>query len=171
MTICYSRMENKIIETTMDYIGFLGPVLLFFNALFFLKNQYKYRNFFLISFFLNIGLNKVLKLIIREPRPSNYIFFHNYELYKNEEMFGMPSGHAQVVFFSTIYLFLVKSNVYVLIISLFVCALTLYQRFKYRRHTVSQLFYGSITGSLFAGVAYYLANRSIHFTKNNNLGL
>ena len=68
----------------------------------------------------------MLKEIIREPRPNDQRFM----LFENkEDVYGMPSGHAQSIFYSTTFLYLTTASYYLLIISLFVCALTIYQRY------------------------------------------
>jgi membrane-associated phospholipid phosphatase len=94
--------------------------------------------------------------MFREPRPENPIEFASFESYKNEERFGMPSGHAQSVFFSIVYLYSLHKSIYVLLSTLFVGFITLYQRWKYRRHTIQQLLAGSVVGSIFAWCIYSL---------------
>ena len=71
--------------------------------------------------------------------------------------YGFPSGHAQSVFYATSYLFAFDSiglgmfGVWrdsFLVLAVLVCLLTLVQRFKYRRHSISQLFAGSMLGCI-----------------------
>jgi membrane-associated phospholipid phosphatase len=61
----------------------------------------------------------------------------------------MPSGHAQNAIFQSLILCHQLNNIYSYIFSLIVCIITFYQRYKYRRHTLSQLFFGGLTGLLF----------------------
>jgi membrane-associated phospholipid phosphatase len=92
--------------------------------------------------------------MFREPRPENPLEFTSFESYKNEERYGMPSGHAQSVFFSIVYLYNIHHSIYLLLSTMFVGFITLYQRWKYRRHTIQQLIVGSAVGSIFAWSIY-----------------
>ena len=154
-TIEYDNINSFI--TFFDTVGFYAPLLLFFIVCYHLLNQRKYLLLYILCFFANTSLNKTLKLIFREPRPDNPVFFSKVENYKNEEQFGMPSGHAQSVFFSLVYLYCIKpSSVYLLLFVGFVSLITLYQRWKYRRHTLAQLIIGSLVGGLFARCVYVI---------------
>jgi membrane-associated phospholipid phosphatase len=140
----------------LDNIGYYGPIILFFIVCYFLWKRPKYLQLYIICFFLNTFINKCLKLIFREPRPDNPIEFAKFENYKNEELYGMPSGHAQSAFFSIVYLYNLQESVSVLLATLFIGCVTLYQRWKYRRHTAKQLIVGSSIGALFAWTIYSL---------------
>ena len=76
----------------------------------------------------------------------------------------MPSGHAQSVYFSTIYLFLVlfkhkwSITVYFFLI---ICLITFYQRVKYEFHTVNQVFAGGFVGMIFAYLVYSFASNQM----------
>ena len=148
-------MENTV-EYTFDNVGYYGPIILFFVAIYFLWNRPKYLQLYMICFLINTLLNKSLKLMFREPRPDNPIVFADFENYKNEERYGMPSGHAQSVFYSIVYLYSIHHSISVLLSTLFIGFTTLYQRWKYRRHTVKQLIVGSAVGSIFAWAVYSL---------------
>ena len=71
----------------------------------------------------------------------------------------MPSGHAQSSMFSLTYLYLVKQSPSWLLIELFIAILTLYQRWNYRRHTIQQLFVGSVVGIVFAYISFVISKR------------
>tara|TARA_B100000035_G_scaffold307767_2_gene311508 strand:- start:631 stop:1137 length:507 start_codon:yes stop_codon:yes gene_type:complete len=128
-----------------DLLGFFGPVIVLFINIYFLWNQKLYLYSYIILSFFNTFINKALKIIIQEPRPDKSTSFIG-EKYDNTENFGMPSGHAQTIFFSLTYLYMVKQNMYVLLISFFLACLTLFQRDKYKNHSKIQLFVGSIVG-------------------------
>jgi len=136
--------------TVLDFIGFNGPLIMCGLAV---VIMYKKPTVLLTYFlFLGIGLlsSKILKQFIKEPRPDGPLHYFKNEsyLYTNEENYGMPSTHATLVAFSLsyFYLSLIKSATIPFIISVAVYALTLYQRWKYRRHTILQLFAGTILG-------------------------
>ena len=146
-----------------DHIGFYGPFILIGINIFSLWKRmpylYSYINFLIINKFIN----KILKLSFREPRPNNQIHYNDYfDKYVGEQIYGMPSGHAQSIFYSISFLYLATKSPIVLIISLFIAALTLYQRWKYRNHTFAQLIIGSIVGILFGSSVYYYTNKYLH---------
>ena len=75
------------------------------------------------------------------------------------DQYGMPSGHAQSVFFSTSFLFFALKNKYVSLVYLIVSLNSMYQRVKYKNHTVSQVVCGAIIGSI-CGYLFYLSAMS-----------
>uniref|UniRef100_A0A6C0I3G7 Uncharacterized protein n=1 Tax=viral metagenome TaxID=1070528 RepID=A0A6C0I3G7_9ZZZZ len=92
---------------------------------------------FLGGFIINILFNQVLKQWIKQERPIPI-----------KDSYGMPSLHAQSVSFATVYLYCVTgSNFYLLLEGAF-SLITLYQRWKTRKHTPEQLAVGSVIGSI-----------------------
>jgi len=142
-------MDN--IQYSIDVIGFHGPIIAATITIVFLLYQKPFLYAFILFSILNYVINGLLKSSIREPRPSGSIPIHDLDKEDGDKKsFGMPSGHAQLIFFSTTFLYLVKKNTYLLIFELFLCALTLHQRWKYRKHSVQQLLVGSVIGISFA---------------------
>ena len=94
----------NIIEL-FDSIGYTGPILILLINIytFFYRKPYLYA--YLISIFVNSFVNSTLKNIYRIPRQDNQIPFSKYENFDGVNAYGMPSGHAQSVGFSTIFLF------------------------------------------------------------------
>lgn len=144
-----------------DGIGFYGPIIVIIIICMALYRQQKYMWIYIICIFVNNYINRVLKLMILERRPDNPIPFSKYENYKHAEMYGMPSGHASAIGFSILYLLLVKGYSGWAIACMFIGVLTMYQRWKYRRHTAEQVIIGVITGSIFGWIVYTLATRWI----------
>jgi membrane-associated phospholipid phosphatase len=142
----------------IEKLGFIGPIILFFIGTYNLWNQQKYLFSYLVFFIGNTILNKILKTIIKQKRPNDGVKIMNEE-YSGVEIYGMPSGHAQSSFFSLSFLYFVKGSPTWLIIELFIATLTIYQRWKYRQHTLEQLFTGSVVGVGFAYFAYYLTKQ------------
>jgi membrane-associated phospholipid phosphatase len=143
----------NIFENSFDYIGHNGPIITFVITCFYLIviNKHLYLIVFLGGFWFNLIMNDVSKSVIREPRPTGQIPYYIKEDFKGSQIYGMPSGHAQICFYNLGFLNFVKSTTYkftniTLLISLIVSLTTLYQRFKYRRHTIQQLFVGSLFG-------------------------
>ena len=151
--------------------GGYSPIILILLSWYLLwehKNLFFYYN---VGLLVNSILNIVLKGLIKEPRPlfdskklklmtthAKEYFFQNGIPF---DIYGMPSGHAQMAFFTTtfIYLSLKHTNLLYLylIFSLFIC----YQRVKTQYHSISQVFVGAIVGSGFAFIVYQLAREKI----------
>lgn len=139
-----------------DYIGHYGPIITFMITFYYLLDKRIYLLIFIIGSITNMGLNEVLKLAIREPRPNGQIHFLDSNQLTGPHLYGMPSAHTQTCFFSLVYLYLVRGYPFILLLSLFISALTFYQRWKYNRHTIKQLLIGCLIGSLYAWILIYL---------------
>ena len=172
-------MQNSVIDI-IYYVGFNGPIINFVIVLLYLIYCQKYILFLVFcgGFLINYIINGILKEIIREPRPidnpyklnalnalnapnalnalnysfitSNFASIMNNEMYDGSQNYGMPSGHAQLCFYSIAFLFAIipKRHYWVLIVLIIIGILTLIQRWKFRRHTIKQLFAGSLVGTL-----------------------
>jgi membrane-associated phospholipid phosphatase len=150
-------------EKIIDRIGFHGDKINFIIGFISLLKQPKYLSGYLVFTGMNYILNGVLKTTFKEARPSGRILLYEGEdeLYKNASMYGMPSGHGQSVFFALTYVYLVKHSLYTFILELSIALLTCYQRWKYRRHTISQIMVGSLIGILFGGLSFSLTKKYI----------
>ena len=151
-------MEHNV----LDYIGFFGPLFTFFISIYKLFNRHFYLFGYLCFVFLNTLSNHFLKTWIKQPRPEGGRNLIENEPYTGTNRYGMPSSHAQSVLFSTTFLWLVDKNPNWLIIEGFICALTLYQRWKFRRHSIEQLFVGSLAGISMAIFGVFMTERYIH---------
>lgn len=157
--------------TLLHELGRYGPTILLFMSFYLL---WKFQNllfYFTIGFFCNIILNLILKGIFQLPRPTfdnnNFYLIKTYAkpfFFQDGipfNLFGMPSGHAQMSFFMTIFIYLSlrdkKLLYFYLIFSLFIC----YQRIISGSHNLFQVFVGSIVGVLFGYFVYQLARSNI----------
>lgn len=152
-------------------LGGYGPIILILLSWYLLWDNKNLFFYYTVGIFSNAVLNIVFKGMIQEPRPMfdskklSLLKLHQKEyLFQNGipfDMYGMPSGHAQTAFFSTIFIYLcLKQNnwLYVyLILTLIIC----YQRVKYDYHYISQVIVGSIIGSAFGYFVYNLAREKI----------
>ena len=77
----------------------------------------------------------------------------------------MPSGHAQSVSFSLIYLYLVQKSIWLLILNTIILLLTVIQRWNYRKHTIEQLLIGTMVGIICAISSYYIVKYGIENNK------
>ena len=152
----------KDLVELFDSIGNAGPILILLINIhtFLYRKQYLY--VYLISIVFNSFLNSSLKYICRIPRQSDQIPFSKHENFDGVNAYGMPSGHAQSVFFSTMFLYLGQADSYSRILAAFICCLTLIQRYKYRRHTAYELVIGSFIGMC---LAYAIFNTTSHCLK------
>lgn len=146
----------------------IASLIIFFNK----KTLYYYYIFGLI---VNNILNMYLKLLIREPRPQplkNTNTTHAYQYLTHFNNYGMPSGHAQNAFFSTLYVWLACKNIKLTLGYVFITLITLYQRVQYNMHTVSQVAVGSIIGTLMGALSFMFFKKKIvgplHFKPDDN---
>jgi membrane-associated phospholipid phosphatase len=155
----------------MLIIGQYGPFILLFMSFYFLKNLNNYLFYFTFGYFLNILLNIVLKGLFKQPRPMDDERLFNIAIKNGKrflmhngmpfDMFGMPSGHAQSVMYSTCFIFLVLKDIKITIFYLLISIITFYQRVIEKYHTVFQVFVGCIVGIFFAYFIYYLGNKKL----------
>ena len=152
-------------------LGNYGPILLIILSWYLLwdyKNLFFYYN---VGIIVNIILNTILKGIIQEPRPMfdnkkvHLIRTHAKDFFLQNgipfEIFGMPSGHAQTAFFSTIFIYLSLKHTNLLYLYLLISLITCYQRVEFDFHSISQVVVGAFVGSLFAYIVYHLAREKI----------
>lgn len=155
-------MINQIVKT-FDTIGFYGPLIVMGLIIIDLFSQPKYNWIYVVFVVVNEYVNRGLKLIFREPRPEGRIPFSYHESYTGASKYGMPSGHAQSIGFSLMYLWLVRSMDATWILSSFIGALTLYQRWKYRNHSIIQLLVGLLCGCGFAWIIWWAGTKYFRF--------
>ena len=166
-----SVFDLSFLTTLFHFVGENGPYLLIFATIFLLQKKPYFQFYYIVFLFLNTLLNTILKQLIQQPRPSidkkhfakimekNHRFIH---LFGNPYgIFGMPSGHAQSVFFSTTYLWLVNKNRSFSLLCLFFSILTLFQRVIYNHHTILQVIIGSIVGTMVAAIAFTFAQKNV----------
>ena len=145
----------------IDNVGFFGPMILFGVGIYTLRGRRIYLIAYLVFFVLNGVVNRIMKIWIHEPRPSNPSFINRYDVSDGAEHYGMPSGHAQMTAYIIIFLYMTTQSIRLLIITLFLGTLTLHQRWAYNRHTPEQLGVGSVVGAVVGSVAFWAANKYI----------
>lgn len=151
----------------LDLIGYYGPVILFISSIFLLYKKSNYLSSYIIGIILSCFSNLVLKEIIKQPRPKGSMHIlnstenNNHKRIFSSDIYGMPSGHAQHVFYSTIFIYLVFKNTNITLLYLFISLLTLIQRVKYQNHYITQVIVGGIIGGLIAYYMYLYADKKI----------
>jgi membrane-associated phospholipid phosphatase len=148
-----------------DYIGMLAPAILFILSIFLLRNMKKYLRFFVFGFILNNILIVILKLAIKEPRPTEEQKVIEIGIVNGARIgfdkFGMPSGHAQNCSFCLAFITMVLNNPYITGLYTIITFNSLFQRYLYNNHTILQLIVGSIVGTIFGYIMYMIANKNI----------
>jgi membrane-associated phospholipid phosphatase len=152
-------------------LGAYGPIILIFLSWFLLWDHKNLFFYYTVGIFANAVLNIILKGIIQEPRPMfdekklRLLKTHGKEYFFQNgipfDMFGMPSGHAQACFFSTMFIYLAFKRTNLLYIYLPLTLLTCYQRVKFEYHSISQVIVGAIVGLAFGHLVYQLAREKI----------
>ena len=160
--------NHSTIFNAFSYTGINGYYILFFVSLFLLRNSHNFLALYIAGFGFNYLANLLLKSIIKQPRPNeNEALFNIHMLHHKHigvERYGMPSRHAQLVAFSTIFIYLsLQSHKYIHSIFLFFIIMTIItcsQRVVFNEHTVAQVIAGAFIGG---GLAY------IFFTFSSSL--
>lgn len=176
-------MIENLTQQFIYNFGNSGPIVLFFYSLLLLWDKNTMFYYYVYGFFLNAILNFILKGLIQEPRPFEDPKLFNIALKHSirfkftngypYDIFGMPSGHTQSIFFSIIFIYLAfKDKKTILIVYLFIGLITMYQRVLFKQHTVLQVVAGAMVGVLFGGFIYYMAQQKIigklRFKKDDN---
>lgn len=150
---------QKLISTPFMFIGyFSGRILFIMIVSYFLYYQrFFWMWVYVFLYIINICIILWLQKIWKDPRPSNGIEFMKAEFH-NSEVYGMPSGHTQTVFFSLVYFYMITRSINWLLIMFFVVVCTISQRLIYRKHTILQIIVGGIIGTLYGYSAYLFIN-------------
>jgi membrane-associated phospholipid phosphatase len=148
-----------------DYIGLFAPIILLFLSLFLLRNKKKYLYYFFYGFVLNNILNIILKVAIKEPRPTTEQKVIEIGIANGARIsfdkFGMPSGHAQNCSYCLAFITMVFYDPLITAFYIVITFNTLFQRYLYSNHTILQLIIGCFIGLLFGFVIYNIANKNI----------
>lgn len=155
----------------LKYTGIYGPLILFFPTVFLLWNKKNALSYYVLGFCLNSISNVFLKLLIRQPRPSDDKQKFDLALDKGKrflfdsgipyDVFGMPSGHSQSIAFTVVFVFMTIQNNAFRLFCVLIALITLWQRVQYNHHTVMQVTVGSMVGGLFAYLMFYMNRKNI----------
>lgn len=148
-----------------------GPFILFILSWYLLWNNQNLFFYYNIGLFSNTVINLFLKGIIQQPRPmfdskkvslaktnTKEYFYQNGIPF---DIFGMPSGHAQMSFFTTTFIYLSLKHKNLLYLYLIFSILICYQRIKFDYHTLTQIIVGSLIGAAYGYFIYQLAREKI----------
>ena len=160
------NQDFKLFINIFDKIGFNGPLIILIITIYSLWKQERILIFYLFFALINIYFNRGLKLLIKQPRPIGFDketnVTNHMEMYENGDQYGMPSGHSNLSFYSIFYNYLanpkITNNLWLMI---FVALITVSQRFKYKKHTLEQLFVGGIVGMIYAYTVFNISKISM----------
>lgn len=141
-------------------IGYFGEQISFFIVCALVFKSPFYLLLYILLFLFNRKFINYFKSVFKQFRPSHPVKYLNNDKF-GKKMYGMPSGHSQLAFFSFVYLMLVVRHGYATFwkVLLFCIGLsTIYERIVFRNHTLSQLVYGAVFGSIIAFIAVKTSN-------------
>ena len=168
-------------HSLLYWLGHYGPHILYFMSVATLWNKKGTTNADLdlgpgfMLFYLNLGavvsmiVNVLLKSIIQQPRPlssshTNLALVHQRSaLYRHGipfDLYGMPSGHAQMCAFLTVFIYLATRNLHLILLYLLLTVVTAIQTVSNSFHTSFQFIVGLFVGSIIACGVGWIASRN-----------
>jgi membrane-associated phospholipid phosphatase len=147
----------------IEHIGYKGVTVIAIINIFALMNQCKYLVSFILFYYVQYFVVGMMKHIIKEPRPVGFLYkkYSDGGVYDGTSLYGMPSGHSSAVWYSTVYLWLVKRSPYLLILQLTICFNTMYQRWAFHKHSIEQLLAGALVGGSIAFIAVMVTKQAV----------
>lgn len=85
--------------------------------------------------------------MINEPRPKGSIYLNDWERYLDK---GMPSGHAYFIGSELVMTIYMELPMWLQVYSGFQSAITMWQRYAYKKHTIAQLCAGFLIGAIYS---------------------
>jgi len=155
------KKESRKITDFVFALGYFSEIIMILIVIYLLHSNLFYTFYYLFFVLLSGYLNTIFKSIIKEDRPDNYKkFLYSEHISRIKQVYGMPSGHSQNVFFSITYLYLTtKEFIYWVQLLLVLAALMFYERLSFHNHTFLQLFVGGIIGIVFAYLVVLLRDQ------------
>ena len=148
----------------IDEIGYYGPLLLGITTLILLRSRPTWLVSYIFGYTLNILSILILKLFFRHPRPNqdlSQFYAKENKGFVQYSAYGMPSGHAQSIIFSTVYIFFATKNLWLTLFYIIISCITVYHRLKYNSHNVLQICVGLLLGSFMSWITYFYVKRTI----------
>jgi len=150
------------IHSILNYIGYYAPFILFGMSALLLRNMSTYLQLFISGFILNNIINIVLKLLIKEPRPTKDQKAIEIGVTNGARIgfdkFGMPSAHAQNCAYCLSYTFFTLYNPFVSWAFIILTILCSVQRYSNNNHSLFQIFIGLIVGFIVGYCVYLIGN-------------
>lgn len=150
--IVYYMNKNKL--------GIYGPQIMLMASLPFLWTRIT-----LIGFSFSVILNVILKMIFQGQRPGmsdgKYMMVKKQDLWYwiENDPFGFPSGHAQNSAFIAAMIYNAFGLKPITLVFALYTVFIMWQRVDSKKHTISQVIAGAITGVVVAAGVYYTYQR------------
>lgn len=138
--------------------------LFFYVLLYLMTNDTVWIMLLLLGVVLSLVNKFVLKNIFRQARPSMKSKYgcHGYSYGKDDNSFGMPSGHAiSISLFLVAMIHALRDNIFEKSILIAFCVIAVLHRVYLGCHTILQVIAGSLVGIS----AYYLAMNAFYSTR------
>ena len=107
-------------------------------------------------------VQSVVVSILRHPRPNNTQYLNKIERCLDGGVYGMPSGHAQLVGLTLCISLQMRLHPVLSLCLLTQTLVTLWQRYVYKKHTIEQLVWGLIVGYVTGFLYVFMISYSIH---------
>ena len=145
----------------IDIMGTTGPYIITIMSVTLLLFKMVYLKMFVLGGLINMGLNIILKLCLKDPRPSDdkkalEIGISNGRRFSFDK-YGMPSGYSQMMLYATIYILLVYNSPILTLIYVGLTINTLSQMLKYNNNTIVQLGMGAGIGTIIGYISYSIS--------------
>ena len=142
----------------VDLVNY-SPIILTLISSYVLIQKSKLLFIYLSGYILNILINIGLKCIIKWPKPNENIdvFLAEKRLHKyiSYDRYGMPSGHAQSMFYTLSFMYATKL-VNIQLFLFFICITLIILYLSYQSyHSIEQIIVGSILGIVFGYSCFY----------------
>ena len=148
---------------TLAYLGYIGPVISLIIFVIFITTELISKNIsipifilYILCIFISFLLNDFLKKTIRQKRPQESKSITMFEAKIDKNSLGMPSGHAQTSSLLLTLSYLTNLPILLLLLLLILFFITVWQRYMYKKHTLNQLLFGTITGVLFSEIYWHI---------------
>jgi len=147
-------------------LGEKGTLILFFSSIYLLYTKSTFVTIYIIGFVIDVISNYMLKGVFKQPKPNEDIHIFN-ALLQNDKIndfdrFGMPSGHSNSAFFSTIYIYYALKNTKITLFYLLLSMITMYEKVvNNNEHSIVQVLVGALIGSILGYGCYLYAEDKI----------
>ena len=139
----------EMLSELFNEFGAYGPIILIFLSMYLLWNKHNLFFYYTVGVFIDNIFNLILKGLFLQPRPTvdkkvfDLALKHGKRfIFKDGmpyDLFGMPSGHSQSSFFSTVFIYLSLRKNNISYTYLAISLLTMLQRVLYNHHSVLQV--------------------------------
>jgi membrane-associated phospholipid phosphatase len=129
-----------IFTRLIEFYARYSPVILLVVSTMLLMHKKILCVVFLLGYCLNEWINITLKQLIHEKRPG----------LTERDGYGMPSGHAQALMYSTLFIHLALRNAWITAAFIVTTIISMSQCILYQYHTINQLIVGGGIGALIA---------------------